>query len=227
MKILLYDNHRNNDEENDRAKAVFMSRDDRVFAMGGLRKKPQYDRLITNDILTNSIIGESEIISGDVLLVVEQCVREFRLPYALIYNKPVRKPEIYIERAIDRAREILEENTDICSDLAFKEFLLRKGMDISSIWIFAALVKSKLIKQICRCMILAQAIKRLVDKEIFIVSDIEIGKNVPSGTYKDDEGIISPPFHKAVIYIIRVRNKIVQKPVNDIILLQIRVITVP
>lgn len=68
MKILLYDDSEN---ENERAKAVFMARDERVYRMTSIKNKPNNIKFITNDIFSNLIVGEPEIISGDVLLVVE------------------------------------------------------------------------------------------------------------------------------------------------------------
>lgn len=212
IKILLYDQNKNFDTENERAKAVFMSRDERIFSLAALKSKPNTKDMVINDLLTHTIVGEPEIIDGDVLLVVEQVVNPYILPYSLTYNKPAKKPELYIERAIDRAREILEESNDICSDIAFNEFLLRKGMNLSSVWIFAALIKSNLIKQLCRCIILSNAIKRLIDKEIFIWSDIEVGKKIPLGVYKEKEGVICLNYQQKLIYVI---ESIMKKAFNS------------
>jgi hypothetical protein len=150
MKILQYNKKNDSMEENERAKAVFMARDDRVFRMAGIKNKPESIQFLTNDLLSHNIIGESEIISGDVLLVVEQCVNEFKLPYSLVYNKPVQKPELYIEKAIEHAKELLEVNNDITSGKALLEYLARKGIPESSVWVFSVLVKSKLMNQICK-----------------------------------------------------------------------------
>ena len=212
MKIILYDsNHKGDDsnEENERAKAVFMSRDDRIFKMAALKTKPKTINFFTNDLFGNNIIGEPEIIKGDVLLVVEQCENEFSLPYALMYNKSLKKPELYIERSIGRAKEVLEANNDICSDIALLEFLGRKGIPESSVWIFSVLVKTKLIKQIWKCIILANAIKRIVNKEVFVVSEYEGKDKIWEGIYKEDE-VTGPLFVESITYVIEniIRNNL-------------------
>lgn len=204
MKILLYDkNHgKYSTAENVRAKAVFMTRDERYYRMAAIKHKPDTLNFITNNIFENSIVGESEAIYGDALLVVEQCVNQYKLSYALTYNKPVQKPELYIERAIDRAREVLEASNDICSDLALNEFLMRKGLNLSTVWIFSVLVKSKLIKQICQSIILSNVIKRIVDKEIFVSSNIDGKDKLPGGVFRNDKNVVAPGFQKSIIYIL-------------------------
>lgn len=60
MKVLLYDkNHdqRYSSTENERAKAVFMARDERVFRMAGIKNKPKALNFITNHLFSNSVIG--------------------------------------------------------------------------------------------------------------------------------------------------------------------------
>ena len=103
-----------------------------------------------------------------------------------MYNKPVRKPELFIEKTIDKAREVLETTNDIVNDQSLHEFLLRKGLAKSSVWIFAALVKSKLVKQLCMSILLAEALKRVVDKEIFIQANINGEDKIPSGLTLDE-----------------------------------------
>lgn len=98
-----------------------------------------------------------------------------------MHNKPVRKPELFVEKSIEKAREVLENTNDIVSDNALFEFLQRKGLTKSSVWIFSALVKTKLSRQLLMSTILAEAIKRLVDKEIFIQSSIHGKEKIPSG----------------------------------------------
>lgn len=109
---------------------------------------------------------------------------------------------MYIERAIDRAREILEASNDICSDQAFNEFIQSKGIHLSAVWIFAALVRSRLIKQLCRCIILANAIKRVVDREVYVSSRIEGDEKFPKQIFKDDNDILSPLFQECIVYVI-------------------------
>jgi len=133
---------------NERAKAVFMSRDERIWQMASLKSAPPTKEFISNFLLENNMIGEPEEIEGDVLLVIEQFLHPFRLPYSMMYNKPVRKPELYIERTIEKAREVLEITNDIINDTSLIEFLQRKGLSSSSIWIFSALIKTRLMKQL-------------------------------------------------------------------------------
>jgi len=206
MKILLYDRNHDSDDsmgENERAKAVFMSRDDRVYRMAAIKNKPDTINFITNHLFSNNIIGEPEVIRGDVLLVVDQVVHQFSLPYALRYNKSVLKPEVYLEKAIDRAREILELNNDICSDTALMEYLNRKGIPESWVWILSVLIKSKLMKEICKWVILANAIKRIVDKEVYVTSNINGKHNIPQDTYANtNQKGISPLFTDWITYVI-------------------------
>jgi hypothetical protein len=90
IKILLYDQNKDYETENERAKAVFMSRDDRIYSLAALKIKPKTKDMVINDLVTNTLVGESEIINGDVLLVVEQVVNPYILPYSLTYNKPAK-----------------------------------------------------------------------------------------------------------------------------------------
>ena len=187
IKILLYDSAKSQNHDNERARAVFMSRDERVWNMASLKNYPPTKEFISNFLTEHTMIGEPEEVSGDVLLVVEQNIHSFKLPYWLLYNKPVRKPELYIERTINRAREVLETTNDIVNDIALTEFLQRKGIWKSAVWILAALVKTKLIKQLWMSIILAEAIKRLIDKEIFIQSSILGKEKIPAGLVLDDK----------------------------------------
>ena len=113
----------------------FMFRDDRVYRMTAIINKPDTINFITNHLFSNNTIGEPEVIRGEVLFVVEQVVHQFSLPYILRYNKSVLKPDVYLEKAIDRAREILEESNNICSDTALMEYLGRKGIPECWMWI--------------------------------------------------------------------------------------------
>ena len=203
MKILLYDSENNSSNGvNERAKAVFMTRDERILRMSMIKAVPPAIKCMVSYLFENNIIGESESIWGNVLLIVEQYVQKYCLPYSLTYNKPVRKPELYIERAIDRAKEILEVTNDICSDIALKEFLNRKGLDLSSIWIFSALIKSKLLRQLCMWILLAEGIKKLINKETFILSIIQGSEKIPGGLTSNKNGDNSPIFKNSFIYIV-------------------------
>ena len=73
MKILLYDHDDNNSSlTNERAKAVFMSRDERILRMWSIKNVPPAIKFMVSYLFENNIIGEAETICGNVLLIVEQ-----------------------------------------------------------------------------------------------------------------------------------------------------------
>lgn len=81
VKILLYDGQSSNQVTNERARAVFMARDERVWKMAGLNSVPPTKEMLSNFLIENNMIGEPEEVKGDAILVVEQYTNTFKLPY--------------------------------------------------------------------------------------------------------------------------------------------------